>query len=451
MHLSTLANELPGELFGHDVEFSTLSTDTRSIVKGEVYLALVGENFDGNDFIEQAISKGASAAILSKSINSKIPLLRVADTHQALGRIAELNRIRSCARVIALTGSQGKTTVKEMIGTILSNRASTLVTAANLNNTIGVPLTLLQLNAGHSFAVIEMGANSHGEIAFSVRVARPDIALITNASATHIEGFGSLMGIVEAKGEIIDGLVENGVLLLNADDANYRTWVKRAAGKRVVLFSLINENRNASYYAKEIVINSKGQISFDMITPIGERAISMNLLGKHNVRNAIAAAAAAIETGASLDDVVVGLRKFAPVQGRLSPVRGMRNSKLIDDSYNANPNSYCAAIDVLMSFKGDRYLIAGDMKELGVESEAAHRLVGKYAANAGVDGLLAIGDQCKLMVEAFGNNARHFKDKADLIVECKKLARSNVVFLVKGSRGATMDTVVNELTGSEEL
>lgn len=451
MTLAKLATQLGGELAGDDVEFSALHTDTRALLSGSVYLALKGERFDGNDFVEQAHRNGAIGAIVSRIAAIDLPQLRVADTHAALGSIAASNRARSKARVIALTGSQGKTTVKELIGAILSSQAPTLVTQANLNNTIGVPLTLLGLAGEHEFAVIEMGANGHGEIAFSVNVAQPDVALITNASDAHIEGFGSLAGIVKGKGEIIDGLKANGTMLLNADDANCQVWQRRAGSRRTVLFSQVNSQGNAQYFARDISIEADAQTSFLLVTPKGDTKVVMNLLGKHNVTNGIAAAAAAMEAGATLDKIAAGLRSVFPVRGRLLPLPGYKGSILIDDTYNASPKSFCAAIDVLMCHKGKKYLVAGDMRELGSESDTGHQQVGLYAANAGVDELLAVGESSKLTAAAFGKRARHFTNKNELVAACKQLASPDATFLIKGSRGAEMDTVVAAMSLSEDM
>ena len=250
LSLSEFAHRTGGELFGSDAQFSEISTDSRSIVSGDLYLCLIGEHYDGHDFVQAAVDGGAVAVVASKAVESSISALQVNDTHMALGALALINRQRSDATIIALTGSQGKTTVKEMAGAILSNRAKTLITSKNLNNTIGVPLTLLQLK-DQKFAVIEMGANGAGEIAFSVGIAQPDIVLITKASAAHIEGFGSLQGIVEAKGEILDGLGGSGVAVLNADDENVGQWQQRASNSKVVLFSLL-EKANSQYFSSEI-------------------------------------------------------------------------------------------------------------------------------------------------------------------------------------------------------
>lgn len=452
--LSLLANELAGRLIGSDVEFSEVSTDTRTLSDGAVYLALKGERFNGNEFIRQARERGACGAIVSEGVSDEIAadlsLLQVADTHEALAEIARINRERGNARVIALTGSQGKTTVKEMLGSILRRSAPTLITAANLNNTIGVSLTLLQLNEQHAYAVVEMGADTAGEIAFSSRTAQADIAVITNASAAHIEGFGSLQGIVSAKGEIIDELSEDGILLLNADDQHAGVWAERAGHRRTIFFAC-ERSESTDYYAADIQLENEGRVSFKMVSPVGEQDISMQLLGKHNVTNALAAAGAAIEAGASLHDVAAGLAELQPIQGRLLPLQGLNGCRLIDDSYNASPSSFFAAIDVLMSFTGKKYVLAGDMKELGSDSDAAHKAVGAYAAKAGVDELWAVGEQSRLTVEAFAGKARHFEEKSQLLRACEAVANKEAVFLIKGSRGARMDTLVNDLNLGEDI
>ncbi len=451
MSLTALADRLDGQVIGADAEFSRLSTDTRAIKRGDAYLALVGERFDGNEFVNEAAAKGASAAIVSRDIEAgKMALLKVADTHTALGMIAHENRLRSQATVIALTGSQGKTTVKEMLAAILRHTGETLSTEANLNNTIGVPLTLLRLQAEHEFAVIEMGANSQGEIAYSVGLTNPDVVMITNASAAHIEGFGSLQGIVEAKGEILDGLAADGVAILNADDPNVGQWMRRASDKRIVQFALNTAGPQVAYRATSIRIGERGQVSFTLETPDGKADVQLQLLGVHNVRNAVAAAAAAMEAGASLADVVAGLSELAPVQGRMCLLRGVNDCCLIDDTYNASPSSFMAAIDVLNSFKEKKYLIAGDIKELGSESEQAHTAVGRYAAEANIDELWGVGEFTRHTVAAYGNRGRHFENQEELIAACRAQASNEIAFLIKGSRGAQMDLVVQAMLGEGE-
>ncbi len=445
MTLSLLAQELDGELLGEDVMFSNVSTDTRSLNRGDLYLALVGENFDGNNFIDEAARAGASSAVISRQSASQLPALKVADTHVALAKIANMNRQRSTAKVIALTGSQGKTTVKEMLASILNNSADCLATEANLNNTIGVPLTLLKLEEQHEYAVIEMGANAAGEIAFSVSAAEPDIALITGASPTHIEGFGSLQGIVIAKGEIIDGLKSDGVMVLNADDAYIEDWSTRATGKRTVRFSYENAAGDSQYFASQVKEQSDGASSFTLHTPQGEHALSIRFLGKHNVLNAVAASAVAMEAGASLADIANGIGKLDPVSGRLFSLSGMSGCRLIDDSYNASPDSFTAAIDVLSGLRGQKVLVMGDMGELGSDTDSAHRNVGEYAASAGLDALWAIGGKSKLAVDAYGGKGRHFKSKSELIEALADIANSDLTILIKGSHSAKMNEIVMAL------
>ena len=434
-----------------DATFSTVTTDSRKMSAGDLYVALKGERFNGDEFVEEAFTKGAVAAVTHLSdVKADAQRLVVGDTLVALATLARLNRGRSWAKVIALTGSQGKTSVKEIIGSILKAKAQTLITAENLNNTIGVPLTLLRLEARHEFAVIEMGANGAGEIAFSVAAAEPDIALITKASAAHIEGFGSLQGIVMAKGEIIDGLSDKGVAVLNANDPNCQQWVKRAGQRQVRLFSYGNKVPEADYRCSPARLLAGGSVAFTLYTPQGEIDAEIQLLGSHNAENALSAAACALEAGASLDDVRVGLKQATPVPGRLFPSIGREGCRLLDDTYNANPDSFDAAIDVLMAAEGEKVMVAGEMRELGDETECSHREVGEYAARHGVPLLLALGNDCAAMVEAYleagGMRVKHYSDRDALEKDCVDLANSKTIFLVKGSRGARMETVVAALS-----
>ncbi len=449
LSLSSIAEALQGSLLAGDAQFIAVSTDTRSLSQGSLYVALQGERFDGNDFIDQAEKAGAVAAIVSRPVASVLPLLLVKDTHKALAELALINRKNSPAIVAALTGSQGKTTVKEMAGAILSETGPTLITQKNLNNTIGVPLTLLRLK-DERFAVIEMGANGKGEIEFSAAAALPNIVLITKASAAHIEGFGSLQGIVEAKGEIIDQVQADGVVILNADDENVWQWQQRAAGKRVVLFGL-EQASGADYFAGDIEIAASGRVGFTLNSPKGAVPVALKLFGKHNIMNALAASAIALEAGASLTDVAKGLLTLMPISGRLQQLVGLRGSKLLDDTYNASPDSFFSAIDVLMSFEGEKIVVAGDMKELGEEAEESHNQVGAYARNAGVTRLWATGEMSKLTVKSFGEGGIHFDNKAELIDACKDIADSKTTFLIKGSRGAEMDSVVTKLIQKEDF
>lgn len=440
--LTELAQNLNGRLIGAETRFSRVSIDTRTIQPDDLYVALEGARFDGNDFLPQAKAGGAGAALVSSSDESiSLPQLLVPDTHHALGVIAAENRSRSGARIFALTGSQGKTTVKEMAAAILAAKGSCLHTKANLNNTIGVPLTLLQIDEPHEYAVIEMGANKAGEIAFSAGITKADIVMITNANDAHLEGFGSLQGIVQAKGEILDNLSPTKTAVLNGDDPNVGAWIERAAPAQVVLFGYSGQNGNLDYYAREVRSESAGQVSFTIVGPELEARISMSLPGQHNVVNAVAAAAAADVAGAEHAHISAGLAGLAPVKGRLFPRLGISESRLIDDTYNASPGSFKAAIDVLVSLPGEKFLLAGDMKELGAGSKQAHREIGEYARRQGVNQLWAVGDHCKEMVAGFGAQGRHFSDQQELIAACRSVAGKDVVFLVKGSRGSQMEVI----------
>lgn len=447
--LEELAAELKAELVGKSIMFSQLSTDTRTLQPGAVYLALKGENFDGHQFADAAQQAGAAALIVEHRMESELPQLLVADSHSALGSIARMNRQRSCATVIALTGSQGKTTVKEMAASILSEKDNTLATEANLNNTIGVPLTLLRLSEHQRFAVIEMGANGAGEIAFSANVASPDIALITSANAAHVEGFGSLDGIVRAKGEILDSLSDQGVAVLNADDPNVQRWIDRASHCKTLTFSAAG-NSSADVRASAVKLNPAGHASFELQASCGNVLINLSLVGKHNVSNALAAAAVAIEAGASLQHVKSGLESVQPVPGRLISLPGVGGSQLIDDTYNASPASFFAAIDVLAQCSGQKILLVGDMKELGEEAEQSHAAVGSYAAEKGIDELLAVGEFSATVVNAYGKDGREFNSKEAMIEYASQIANKDVVYLVKGSRGARMEAVVSGLRAEGE-
>ena len=445
MMLDTLAKELKTELIGSNAGFDAVSTDTRRLRTGELFVALSGENFDGNEFVPEAQRRGAAGAVVSRVSGEDLPQLLVADTGLALARIARMNRERSSARVLAVTGSQGKTTVKEMLRAILSLEGECLATRANLNNTVGVPLTLLQLEARHRFAVIEMGANRDGEIAFSTAAAQPDIALITNAAMAHTEGFGGLQGVVRAKGEIIEGLRPDGTLLLNAADPNVDQWRRRGAAFRLRQFSLHEVPGQSDYHAADIALNGSGQPAFTLAGPHGRLDVQLQLLGEHNIANAVAAAAAAFEAGAGPDAVRRGLESAEPVPGRLCPLAGRGGLRIIDDSYNAGPGSFRAAIDLLAALPGPHMLLAGDMLELGDCAEAMHHEVGRYAASRGIERLWAAGDLCRQMTRGFGANGRHFPDRQELIGALPGSLEPDCVILVKGSRGSRMDEVVAAL------
>lgn len=442
MTLAQINEVVAGQRLGADVRFAGVSIDTRTLQANDLYVAIVGETFDGNDFIAQAFEKGACGAVISEITSVEGPQLRVEDTTIALGEIARLNRLASTARVVAITGSQGKTTVKEMIAAILRVERRVLVTKANFNNHIGVPLTLLELDVEHDCAVIELGASGLGEIAYTVRMVLPHVAVLTNAAATHIEGFGDLDGVVRTKGEIIDGLEAGGVAVLNADDPHFTVWATRAASKRMVSFAV---DAQADYGVDELHLDALGASRFVLRSPIGDAHVTLALAGKHNVLNAVAAAAASIEAGASLAAVVQGLAQVRPVAGRLSQVAGIAGAIVIDDSYNASPASFRAAIDVLASSAGNTVLIVGDMGELGTQCEQAHIELGLYAKQCGIDALWSTGTYSALSAESFGAKACHFETQDALIRHARERLGAGDVALVKGSRSAAMDRVVEQI------
>ncbi len=450
MSFSALAKTLHARHFGGEVYFSELSTDSRKIEVGSAFLALKGDKFNGQDFVESAIRAGASGAIVEQSCVDSYPQLIVSNTHDALRDIARLNRDRSKAKVVALTGSQAKTTVKELIAGILSSKAPTLATQANFNNTIGVPLTLLRLNEEHRYAVVEMGADRPGEIGFSAQAACPDIALITMASAAHVEGFGSLAGIVRGKGEIFDHMRSGGTAVLNHDDVHVGVWIDRLGGRRFVQFSA-QQSARTEYRARDIESLADGRVYFNLVTPNGELDIAMKLLGRHNVMNAVAAAAVAFEAGAGLGLIKHGLESAIPVRGRLCAEEGIGGAVILDDSYNASPNSFRAAIDVLATFSGQQILIVGDMKELGNETRQAHRSIGLMAKQAGIESLWAVGDYASVVAENFGKGAVVFEDQYSLVEYALTRLNSDSVVLIKGSRGTRMERVVYELCRGEDV
>jgi UDP-N-acetylmuramoyl-tripeptide--D-alanyl-D-alanine ligase len=418
---------------------------------GDLFVALSGENFDGNRFVAQVAGKQAVAAIVSKAQDVAIPQLIVDDTTEALGWLGHINRKHSRANIIAITGSQGKTSVKEIAGSILSQQFHVLVTRGNLNNNIGAPLMLLELEEQHQQAVIELGANAGGEIAWTAKITDPHIVLINNAAETHLEGFGSLAGVVKAKGEIIDSAPSTHTVVLNADDPNTPLWRERAGRRRCVTFGL---NAKADYQAVNLTLTANGT-RFDIESARGRIACFLPLPGRHNVANALAAAALCLEAGAAPVSVCDGLARVVAVPGRLCPVAGINNSRLLDDSYNASPSSFKAAMDVLAAInagsKIHRVLVMGDMAELGSLTVKAHRDVGLYARDSGFDELWSTGACSELASQAFGEGGRHFDDKDELINFAVGKMSGNHVVLVKGSRSAGMDYVVQALRSREDV
>jgi UDP-N-acetylmuramoyl-tripeptide--D-alanyl-D-alanine ligase len=437
MTLAAAATVLQGTLRGPDAEFSGVSTDTRTLARGNLFVALVGPHFDGHGFVSEAAGKGAIGALVSRALEADIAVVQVADTRLSLGQLAAHWRRQFQIPVIAVTGSNGKTTVKNMIAAILNVAGPTLATQGNLNNDIGVPLTLLRLRQGDRHAVIEMGMNHPGEIDYLTKLARPTIALINNAAAAHLAGLGSVEAVARAKGEIYAGLVADGIAVINADDAYAGLWRELAAPHRVITFGL---DQPADVSA-EFQLDAGGS-TIHLKTPHGGISMRLSLLGRHNVMNALAASSASLAAGVSLADIQAGLEKLRSVTGRLEVKRGLNGSRVLDDTYNANPGSLAAGVEVLKASSGERVLVLGDMGELGDAARDIHRRVGLLAKSLGIEQLYAVGELTQDAVEAFGKGAQHFTSHEALIENLRACLHAGMTVLVKGSRLMKMERVV---------
>lgn len=440
--LSQLATILGAEVSG-ELTFDAVTTDTRKITPGCLFVALKGERFDAHDFAEQAKAAGAGALLVSRKLDIDLPQAVVKDTRLAFGQLAAWVRQQVPARVVALTGSSGKTSVKEMTAAILSQCGNTLYTAGNLNNDIGVPMTLLRLTREHDYAVIELGANHQGEIAWTVSLTQPEAALVNNLAAAHLEGFGSLEGVAKAKGEIYTGLPVNGIAIMNADNNDWLNWKSVIGDRKTWRFS--PNAANSDFTATNVHVTSHGT-EFTLQTPTGDVDVLLPLPGRHNIANALAATALAMAVGAPLSAIKTGLANLQAVPGRLFPIPLAENKLLLDDSYNANVGSMTAAVQVLSEMPGYRVMVVGDMAELGDESEACHTQVGEAAKASGIDRVLSAGHLSKNISQASGVG-EHFADKAALIARLKALIEEQqiVTVLVKGSRSAAMEEVVHAL------
>lgn len=453
MAVREAAHMIGAEWNGLDAYFTGVSTDSRKVRTGDLFVALSGEKFDGHQFVGSAIEKGAIAAMVQADAgNDRLPnkpLIKVTDTRLGLGHLAAGWRKRFDLPLVAVTGSNGKTTVKEMIASILrqaiknkhageiSESKYVLATEGNLNNDIGVPLMLLQLRSQHTFAVIEMGMNHIGEIAYLTQLAKPNIAVITNAGTAHIGGLGTVEAIARAKGEIFAGLEAKGVAVINADDRYAPYWRKLADNNRVVDFGLNNNAQvSANFQYDSLVTN------LTLKFPDGIEKLVLQVPGEHNVRNALAAAAVAMGLGINKQVIAEGLQKFSGVKGRIQKKIGFHHATLLDDSYNANPESVCAALAVLAATSGKKILVLGDMGELGESATDFHRFIGKQARSAGLDRLLTLGELSAYASKEFGNGAQHFENIDELLKETEKLLAADVTLLVKGSRYMRMERVV---------
>lgn len=435
------ADSMHGRLEGDDRMFRGVSIDTRTLENGELFVALDGPNFSGKDYLQQAKERGAAGAVVHADVENGLPHIRVRDTRDALGALGAAWRRDQSAIVIGITGSNGKTTVKEMVSACLSQAGPTIATSGNLNNEIGLPLMLTRIEPEHRFAVLEMGANHAGEIARLTSLAEPDVVAITNAAAAHLEGFGSIDGVARAKGEILCGRPRPGVAVLNADDRYFDLWKSMAGGIDTVTFGI---KAAADVTATDIQTDGQGA-NFQLAIAGRALDVRLSMPGRHNVRNACAAAAIATALGVAAEQIQVGLEQVRPVSGRLEPLTGINGSTLFNDSYNANPISVGAAAEFLAGLDGSSWLVLGDMGELGDGSVDMHREVGRAAKEAGVDRLFATGELCRHAAEAFGDDGRWFATVEALIDALAGSVTADVNVLVKGSRFMRMERVVDAL------
>ena len=446
LKLSDTAIYLNGRHCGHDVEFTTVGSDSRTIVPGMLFVALKGDKFDGHDYVQSALDQGAAAALVCHvfaDANPTLPLVAVNDARIALGQLAANWRSRFHAPLLGITGSNGKTTVKEMCAAILRadfGQNAVLATSGNLNNDIGLPLTLLKLRGTHHAAVIEMGMNHAGEIAYLTNIAQPTVALVNNAQRAHLAGLGSVTAIARAKGEIFAGLARDGVAVINADDPHAPLWRELAAGHRILSFGF---QQTADVCGHWHAHGFGGQLT--LTTPQGEISVQLSVPGEHNARNALAAAAACLAAGVPLAPIVRGLEHFSNAKGRLQRKAGLNGATIIDDSYNANPDSMRAAINVLATLPGRRIFVMGDMGEVGETAGQMHSEIGGYAKSQGIDGLLAIGEMSSAAVHDFDGGGQHFGSVEALVKALKPQLDKETTVLVKGSRFMRMERVVEQI------
>jgi UDP-N-acetylmuramoyl-tripeptide--D-alanyl-D-alanine ligase len=439
--LASAAESMQGTLHGEDIAFRGVSTDSRTLQSGELFFALQGPNFDGAEFVAVAEDRQAAGAVVQKMVRTELPIIVVDDTLKALGKLAAAWRKKMPARVIGITGSNGKTTLKELVASCLSLSASTLATHGNLNNEIGMPLMLLRLAPEHRYAVIEMGANHAGEIAYLRSLAEPEVVAITNAAPAHLEGFGSLDGVVRAKAEILTDAVRPQFAILNADDEAYPFWLAKVTDATVLSFGFAAA---ADVRASDVVATKDGS-TFELHLPDCELQINLPLQGAHNVLNACAAAAIACALNIDPQQIKKGIESVQPVGGRLQSIRSASGATLYDDSYNANPLSVAAAAAFLASQAGDTWLVLGDMAELGSEASVLHTQAGSLAKQIGVDHLLATGELSRHAVDAFGSGGQWFASVDEIVDELQRSLSGDEFVLVKGSRSMGMERVVSAL------
>jgi UDP-N-acetylmuramoyl-tripeptide--D-alanyl-D-alanine ligase len=447
--LAGVAQDTDGRLHGADRSFESVSTDTRTIGPGQLFFALRGERYDARDFVADAAERGAAGAVVEQLAEVDLSQVEVGDSRLALGALARKWREHFDIPVIGITGSNGKTTVKELTASIMRAGLAefgddvVLATQGNLNNDIGLPLTLLELRDYHQSAVVEMGANHPGEIAVLADIAEVNIAVITNAARAHLEGFGSIEEVAQTKGELLDSLSADDTAVLNHDDEFFRHWARRIGPAKLSSFG---SSAEADFYAENVRVTDDGAgFVFDMVTPCGRSDIHLPLVGRHNVLNSLAAAAAAMAAGATLEHVRTGLAAGHNVPGRLRAFRADNGAVIYDDSYNANPDSVSAAIAFLEDLPGEPWLVLGDMGELGPDSAALHRGMGELARDAGVRRLFCTGEMSRETAAGFGTGARWFESLEELSVALRPELGEGRNVLIKGSRFMGLDRLVRQI------
>ena len=450
MDFDWLANVLATDYQDDNRKVININTDTRTLCDGEVFLALKGPNFDGHKFIEQAKQKGAIGVIVDHAVDTDIAQFVVADTRIALGTIGTAVMAQVAPKTIAITGSVGKTTVKEMCAAILSSKGDVLATKGNFNNDIGVPLTLLRLEPQHRFAVIELGANHIGEIAYTTAMTKPDVAVVCNVAAAHLEGFGSLQGVAQAKGEIYDGLKEDGIAIVNCDSDFSQYWLDKLATRNIKCFS---SSEKLDIWAEDISLDAQARASFTLCTKQHSVPVKLALPGKHNISNALIAAALTSEFDVSLEDIASALATMGEVKGRVNLIEASDSLTIIDDTYNANVKSVKAAIDLLSDIQGHRILALGDMGELGEDARKYHQEVGEYALAQGIDELFTLGVLSKCASDVFGLPNRHFSNREQMLQQIQNSISKvdkKITLVVKGSRSSRMELLVTDLVNGQQ-
>jgi len=451
MQLGTIAMWTHGQLSGGDaqigsVEVSGVVIDTRKLKPGDLFVAIKGERADGHDYLAAAAARGAVAALVTRKVDSELPQILVNDAELALGDLASAVRAQRDVRVVGITGSNGKTTVKTLVASILSRHGRTHVSAGNYNNELGLPLTLLAMPRDTEYAVLEMGAGKPGDIAYLAAIARPDIGLVTLIAPAHLARMGSIEGVAETKGAMYQALPADGIAIINADDSFASFFSGLAGARRQLRFGLDQPADIGADIIEQRVDGSR----FVLSTPQGDAEVSLPLPGRHNIANALAATAVALALEVPLETIVAGLEQVPGVAGRLRREVTAGGWTLIDDSYNANPGSMAAAIDTLRLAGGERWLVLGDMAELGADARALHAGIGELARVRGIDRLFAVGPFGAATVEAFGAGGEHFDDKAALIAVLHAQLHAGVTCLVKGLRSAGMEQVVLALGGADK-